>query len=472
MKRAMKRRHFFGAAAGTAVAGITGAASAAAPKPATLQLDATYVKDPKLGKSIPVNKDRAYQVMDEHGLSGLIALRPHNVYYLTNTVTNLTAFGAEYPGFGTFPRKPDQPSFLISSIGNTWETINAARDVPQVITMSAPKNWQDYVNPTKEKMKVEPESAGRQGGRFAMREGAVLTEKEKGWQRAQQMYGANSGASPAWALVHAMKQSGMMQGKIAVDDMRIALMLQAIGIEGVTFVDGDNIFRQIRHVKTDNEIALLRVAQKLTQDSAMTMARALEPGMTYEEARLRFFAEAASRGGNAGFLLLGMTQGLLPSGVIKKGESYMMDCSVHFKHYQGDFARTVMIGEPTAENMRRFKAQQIAREEAFSIIKAGVPFTKVEQVARDAMIKAGMPKDIPTISLHSIGLQHGDDPGRTDTPYAVRADLVLAENMAVTLDLPYLQVGQGGGHNEDMLRITKAGYEILNDPKDPLVVVG
>ena len=468
----MKRRTFFAAAAGTAAAGLAATASAAAAKPATLQLDTTFTTDPKLGRSIPVNKERAYQVMDEHKLDGLIALRTINVYYLTNTVTTLTAFGAEYPAFATFPRKADQPTFLLSSIGNTWETINAAREVPQVITMSGAKNWQDYINPTAEKMKVEPESSGRQGGRFAMREGAQLTEREKGWKRAQEIYGDSSGAGPAWSLVHAMKQSGMMKGRIAVDDMRIALLLQAIGVEGVTFVDGDNIFRQIRHVKTENEIALLRVAQKLTQDSAMTMARALAPGMTYEEARQRFFAEAAARGGEAGFLLLGMTQGLLPSGVVKKGESYMMDCSVHFKLYQGDFARTIMIGEPSAENMRRFKAQQIAREEAFSIIKAGVPFTKVEQVARDAMVKAGMPKDIPTISLHSIGLQHGDDPGRMDTPYAVRGDLVLAENMTVTLDLPYLQVGQGGGHNEDMLRITKTGYEILNDPKDPLVVVG
>ena len=121
-----------------------------------------------------------------------------------------------------------------------------------------------------------------------MREGAQLTEREKGWKRAQEIYGDSSGAGPAWSLVHAMKQSGMMKGRIAVDDMRIALLLQAIGVEGVTFVDGDNIFRQIRHVKTENEIALLRVAQKLTQDSAMTMARALAQCMTYEEASQRF----------------------------------------------------------------------------------------------------------------------------------------------------------------------------------------
>jgi Xaa-Pro aminopeptidase len=50
-------------------------------------------------------------------------------------------------------------------------------------------------------------------------------------------------------------------------------------------------------------------------------------------------------------------------------------------------------------------------------------------------------------------------------------DLVLQENMTVTLDLPYVEVGEGAGHNEDLLRITKTGYEILNDPREPLIVV-
>jgi Xaa-Pro dipeptidase len=139
--------------------------------------------------------------------------------------------------------------------------------------------------------------------------------------------------------------------------------------------------------------------------------------------------------------------------------------------YQGDFARTVMVGEPRAESMKRFRAQQAARTEAFGIIRAGVPFREVERIARETMIKGGMPKNVPTVALHSVGLQHGDDPERARLPFKVRDDHVLAENMVVTLDLPYLEVGEGAGHNEDMLRITKTGFELLNDPSDPLIVV-
>jgi Xaa-Pro aminopeptidase len=466
----MDRREFFGATAAATVAGLAAAtpAGAAATKPGTVMIDPQY-NNGELGKQIPVNKQRAYEVMEEMGIDGLIALRTHNVYYLTNTVTTLTAFTAEYPSFATFPKDPQQPTYLISSTGNTWETSNGERDVPEVITMGGATNWQEYINASPEKMRVEPKS-GRGGG-FAFKEGADLSDREKAWKQAQEKYFPDAAPGPAWAIVKALKQSGLINGRIAVDDMRVAYLLQSIGIDTVKIADGDNIFRKIRHVKTPYEIELMKVAQKISQDTAVAAANAVVPGMTYADFKQRFFTEATARGGDPGFVLLGVTQGLLPHGEVRVGQSYLLDCSVHFHQYQGDFARTLMIGEPRTENLKRFKAQQAGREAAFEIIKEGVPFRKVEQVARDAMVKSGMPANVPVIGLHSVGLQHGDDPQRFDVPFGVRDELVLKENMTVTLDLPYLEVGQGAGHNEDLLRITKNGYELLNDPKDPLIVV-
>ena len=466
----MERRHFLGVTGGAAMIGTAEAAAQSASPKTSLTLH-TETDRLDLGRRIPVNKERAYEVLARHGLDGLIALRPHNVYYLTNTTTTLTRFGSEYPAFATFARDSAQPSFLLSSTGNTWETSNGDRDVPPVIAFSGAANWQDYVGASAEKMKVEPISNGSRGRGSAVRPDVKLSEREAAWKRAQETYTPASAATPAWALVQALKQSGLMKGKIAVDDMRVAYLLGSIGIDSVTIVPGDNVFREIRHIKTDNEIALMRVAQRITQESATTAVAAMEEGMTFRDVEHRFFAETVARGGETGFLLLGMTQGLLPDGVVKRGRCYMLDCSAHFKKYQGDFARTIAIGEPSAEAMKRLKAQQVGREAAFEIIKAGVPFRTVEQTARDAMIKAGMPKELAGPGLHSVGLQHGDDPERYDVPFAVRDDLVLGENMTVTLDLPYVEIGWGAGHNEDLLRITKTGYEILNDPRDPLLVV-
>jgi Xaa-Pro aminopeptidase len=470
----MDRRDFLGAATVTTLAssvahGTPSSPPATADAQAPIHLDRRHIHDPIL-KKIPVDRARASGVLEELGLDGVIALQPHNVFYLTNTRTTLTSFTDEMPSFATLPRDPQQPVFLISSTGNTWETSNGDREVPEVITFSGPANGRDYIGASPEKMRVEPVSAARDS-RVPVRPDAVLSRREAGWKHAQDTYNPSSAGSREWALVHALRQSGLLKGKLAVDDMRIAYMLQKIGVDSVTIVPGADVFRQIRHIKNAREIETLRIAQRITQESVMAATRSLEEGMTFEDFRLRFFTEGTARGGEPGFVLLGVTQGLLPDGVVKRGQSYLLDCSVHFNNYHGDFARTVIVGEPSAEQMKRFKAQQAGREAAFEIIKAGVPFSQVVKVARETMLKAGMPLGMPQIGLHSVGLQHGDDPGNRDVPFASYIDHVLAENMTVTLDLPYLEIGGGAGHNEDLLRITSTGYELLNDPKEPLVIV-
>jgi Xaa-Pro aminopeptidase len=471
----MERREFLGAGAALATAGAaaaTTANAAAKSRKSSVSVTTRFVDDPELGRRIPVNKERAYAVLEELGLDGIIAAQAHNVYYLTNTVTTLTLFKEEFPSFATFAKDSTQPSFLISSTGNTWETANGSREVPRnIIAMSGPVNWRDYIDATPEQMRIPPQSAGAVSPGFAFKAGAALTKREAAWKQAQETLAREAAPTAAWALQRALKESGLLKGRIAVDDMRIAWLLQSIGVDTVKIIPGDNVFRKIRLIKTADEMALMRVAQQISQEAAVTAAHALEPGMTYDQFRTRFNTEVSARGGSPGFILLGMTQGLLPDGIVKKGQSYMLDCSAHFKMYQGDFARTVMIGEPRPEAMKRFKAQQAAREACFAIIKEGVPFKTVESLARETMIKSGMPKNVPTIAMHSVGLQHGDGPTRTDVPFAVREELTLQENMTITLDLPYVEVGEGAGHNEDLLRITKTGYEILNDPREPLIVV-
>lgn len=472
----MDRRHFLGTGLAAGVAGTVAAggqsavaATRAASRGASVRIDTTALRS-QAGRKIPVDRNRASAILEEHQLDGLIALQPHNVYYLTNTTTTLTRFTDEYPAFATLPRDLQQPAFLVSSTGNTWETANGEREVPPVIAFSGPANWSEYVNASPDKLREEPQSAAR-NYRNAVAAGASLTPREQGWKDAQDRYNPQSAGSREWALVHALRQSGLLNGRVAVDDMRVAYLLKRIGIESLTIVPGENIFRQIRHIKGAHEIESLRIAQQITQQAVMAAARSMQEGMTFGEFRQRFFTEGVARGGEPGFVLLGVTQGLLPHGVVKRGQTYLLDCSIHFNNYHGDFARTVCVGEPSAEAMRRFKAQQIGRQAAFEIIKAGVPFRKVEQVAREAMVAAGMPPDVPVIGLHSVGLQHGDDPARFDVPFGVRGDLVLAENMTVTLDLPYVEIGGPAGHNEDLLRITANGYELLNDPAEPLVIV-
>jgi Xaa-Pro aminopeptidase len=380
----------------------------------------------------------------------------------------MTKFRSDYGGLATFPRDPGQPSFLITSNAQAWDVVNGDREVPELITFSGVANWQDYVEASPAQLKVEPRATV---GGYAVRQGVPLTARERRWAEAQQKYNPTAAAGPAWGVVKALKASGLTRGRIAVDDMRIKYMLEQIGFDGVTLVPGENIFRYIRMVKSEPEVALMRVAGRNNATAALNTIRAIEPGMTFDEVEHRFRAECAALGSEMTSLLAGVTIGLFPDGEAVKGKPFLIDAVSHFRQYHGDFSRTVCLGEPGKDVLARAKANKIGRDAVFEAIRPGVRFSELVRVARDAQVKAGMPPEILVINPHTLGLEHGDSPARIESGYGPPVDHVLEENMVLTVDLPYIEVGWGAGHNEDLLRVTKTGYEPLNAISDPLEIV-
>ena len=95
----------------------------------------------------------------------------------------------------------------------------------------------------------------------------------------------------------------------------------------------------------------------------------------------------------------------------------------------------------------------------------------VRSAGLEAMRKAGY-GDVLTVAVpHSVGLQHTDEPFRDGLPFAVKDDLVLEENMTLTVDFPHIEVGFGACHLEDLVRVTRDGAEPLAAMDDPLIVL-
>jgi len=68
-------------------------------------------------------------------------------------------------------------------------------------------------------------------------------------------------------------------------------------------------------------------------------------------------------------------------------------------------------------------------------------------------------------------LQHTDEPMRFDSPVPSKDDLVLEENMTITVDFPMVSPGWGSCHLEDLVVITGDGVEPLNDRGQNVIVV-
>ena len=453
--------------------GSVGASALAAAGPAvakssnTIELSAQKTYPGVEGKML-VNKPRAYAVLEQFNLDGVIVLNPINVYYFTNTTPTMTKFRSDIGGLATFARNPSQPSFLITSNAQAWDIVNGEREVPNLITYSGAANWDDYTNATAEQKKVEPKASV---GSYAVRKGVKLTEREQRWADAQAKYNSSATAGPAWAIVKALKASGLTKGRIGVDDMRIKYMLDEIGFEGITIVPAENIIRYIRMVKSEPEVALMRVAGFNNGIATMNTIKAIEKGMRFDDIERRFRAECAALGSEMTSFLAGVTIGLFPDGEAVPGKAFLIDAVSHFRQYHGDFSRTVCIGEPPKDVIARAKANKVGRDAVAEAIKPGVKFSELTKIGFDAQVKAGMPREILIVSPHTLGLEHGDSPFRIEGPYSKPVDHVLEENMILTVDLPYIEVGWGAGHNEDLIRVTKTGFEYFNTLSEPLEIV-
>lgn len=443
----MKRRELIGALAGSAGFAAT--------------MDTTTAAASRDGRSRPrvparvdgrmlLNRPRALALMEQYDIDGIVAANPVNIYYLANTMPIGAKMRWEYPAFATLARDPRQPAFLVTTTAQSWDLVNGDREVPELITYSS-----------------------IQGPGYAVRDAVPLTPREQRWAASQKRYNPDSERSPALGLIRALRESGLANARVAVDDLRVKYLLEEAGFTGVQCLPGDGLFRLIRMVKSEPEIALMRIAGRGNGDAALATIRAIERGMRYEDVEQRFRLEAAQRGNDIAFILAGMSLGLFPDGEVVAGKPFLVDAVSRFCEYHGDFARTVCVGEPSREVRARAKASQIGRDAVFELVRPGVRFSELRRVAFEAMVKAGMPGNILVINPHSVGLQHTDHPATLGLPGALATpiDHVLEENMTLTIDLPYIEVGWGAGHNEDLIRVTRSGYEALNAEGDPLVIV-
>ena len=269
----------------------------------------------------------------------------------------------------------------------------------------------------------------------------------------------------------ALKESGLSKGTVAVDDMRIAYLLDEIGIAGVKCVPGYKIFQLIRMIKSVEEIALQRIGGHNNAVAAMNAINSIEKGMTFAEIDRRSRTEASALGNDTLSFIAGVSLALLPDGITVPGKPFLVDAVSHYNQYHGDFGRTVVIGEPSKETLACEKAHKIGRDAVFDIVKPGVKFSELCRVAKETQIKAGLPEQAVIVSPHSVGLQHDDNPSRLDIPFGGPYDHVLEENMVLMIDLANVEIGWGAGHHEDLFRVTNTGFEYMAPPGDPLVIV-
>ncbi len=412
-----------------------------------------------------VNKSRAYEIMEREGIDGIVALNPVNVFYLGNYFSYELQKLRAIPSFAVMPRDPNKPSFLVVASSDLWFIANAAREHPEIIPYASPVGWEQYRDPAL--WSREPES----GNYMRMPENTdALTEIERGWYELEKRWETGKAATPEWGLVRALREAGLSNGKVAVDDMRIKDILATLGQNRISCVPGDNTFRKIRMIKSDVEVGHMRRAAQANQSACMATLAQVQVGMTKADFDATFMLEAAKRGAKAMWIASG-TIGGFRHGTVVEGEAMMVDAVSQFNYYHGDFGRTWCVGDPPKELQERIRLTSMAREEAHDALRPGVKYSELREKVTAAVKQASPSGWTMGVGPHSVGLQHTDQPYRDGLPFVVQDDLTFQEGMTLTIDLPQIEIGWGATHLEDLVVVTKDGFEPLAHMDEPLVIV-
>lgn len=439
----------------------------AASQPWALSPRAPQPTTPKLAdRRSLINFERAYHVMTEEGIDGLVALNPLNVFYLGNHLGYKFKLGSQYPGYAVMTRNEKKPVLLVLSVVDQWHIANQERDYPDTIFYTGPVDWPRYQN----NHDIWSQSPVSGGGIQWQTYGDSLSPREKSWLAMDKQQQGKHAPSSGWGLVKALKESGLSKARIAVDDIRIKNILKKLGMEDVHCVDGDNIFRKIRMVKSPVEIEFMRAAAIANQTAVHNTLAQVLPGATTTDMEHIFRIEAAKLNAEMEFFSTG-TYGGMRNGEIVQGEPIMIDGVSKINGYCGDYGRTFVYGSPSNAVTQRVTQLDAARQAVFEMLKPGVSYSDIQAVAKKAMAGAGLASDvIARVTPHSVGLTHTDEAMRDHLPFAVKDNITLIEGMVITIDLPCYELGWGSTHLEDATLITKQGAEVLSTADSPVIV--
>ncbi|HUD95522.1 M24 family metallopeptidase [Sphingobium sp.] len=418
-----------------------------------------------------LNRARANAIMDLHGLDGLVAAFQENIYYLSDYWGSMFLMSRNYTLYAFLPRDESKPAALIMPGTGVYHLEHAPTWMPNVatfITRIAPKAIpeRDFEFSTEELIE-EPVSGGDQVVTaeavkdapltpYPTRPGAPMAQRDQQLLDRYAMHRGGAEVTACRALAGAIRAAGLEKGRLGFDDPRVLGWLQQVGLDDLRGVDALNIFKQIRMVKSQAEIELLKTAGRMSETAINAVVDAMEVGMPLDELGRIHALSMAQQGGRSEWIIANIRG--LATGVVEPNELIKLDSVGSWQQYRGDVGRSVYFGTPTDEMLRRFDAVSAALRIAYEAIRPGKSFKEIVDLTLKSVHEAGFPGFV-IAGPHSVGLEHTDHPVSVGPEMPGHHPLVFEENMVFTLDMPYHEFGWGTTHVEDMMIVRANGCE-------------
>jgi len=250
------------------------------------------------------------------------------------------------------------------------------------------------------------------------------------------------------------------------DDVTVAqFQRMQKALDGVTLVETSGMVAELRAVKSADELAAIRRAVALADETMAHLYEWIQPGMTEKEVAWELEVYMRTHGASAlsfeAIVAAGPNSALphaTPSdAVIRAGDVVLVDMGCVVDGYCSDLTRTFSLGQPRAPQFESvWELVEQARAAAAKGIQAGISSKAADALARDVIAAAGHGDHFGHSLGHGVGLAIHEAPR---VSYA--AEDPLPEGAVITIEPGVYLPGQFGVRLEDMAVVTPNGAEIL-----------
>lgn len=239
------------------------------------------------------------------------------------------------------------------------------------------------------------------------------------------------------------------------------------------------VFYPLRRVKDEHEIALMRMAGNIVDQTMAEVIQKTRPGVTelellteveYQMARYGSVAPSFPtalyiinpRYAKTGFATKGRIDRPLDRGI-----AVPFDFGAVYEGYCSDFGRTVWIGEPPAEYLRTHELVMASQAAGIAAMKSGqITAAQLDAVARAIIDEAGYGAGFRHRLGHGIGMDVHEPPFLNTGD-----DSVLVNGMCFTIEPSIILDDRWMVRVEDVVVVRDDGGEALSHfSKEPLVV--
>lgn len=282
--------------------------------------------------------------------------------------------------------------------------------------------------------------------------------------------------NPWEVLASTVKKRAIKLNTIAIEKTHLTVerleALQAF-FPQVSFKRFDDQMNNMRVIKSEEEIANLRIAAELADYAIEVGCREMAEGKTEMEILTAIENAIKEKGCTMAFETMVLTgaKTASPHGTpgnrkLQKGDMVLFDLGVQYNGYCSDITRTIAFGEPSEAQKEIYHAVRQANENAIASVKPGVSAMELDKIARDTITEAGYGPYFNHRLGHGLGISVHEFPSITGTN-----EMILTEGMVFTIEPGIYKADVTGVRIEDDVIVTNDGVEVLTKFTKELVII-